>query len=550
MNYTQTIDNLISHNIKISLIVGPPGTGKSTYALNKIKELVDSGIPIESIALMAYNRWIGADLRKRAAALLGLPEDDFTYIKTVHAMALGCLHRHHHSQGIKLVMPLTDGWKRKLKSLHPWFRLYEDHQLRDIDPVDVLNYWRESYFDDPASLLRVVNNFASKNVLDIYQRFKATHNLCDFTDMQLRAHGLGTPLPVQHMFADEAQDLSDLQIALIAQWASSCKTLTFIGDADQAINGFRPGVNDADFLIALNKHPGVTTSVLNQSYRVPRAVHSVANKVIHFVKDRIEAPYKSTEHEGQVIKRPLGFCGELCRRFLSGQGGSGQQPSIAILLRVNDSYHEHVTMLDKLNLIYDNRCRIVGSSDVLVSGDFSHDFGAIKTAVSLSRGDLAPYTAIHSMLDISVSEKCAAGFERWKDKQLAAGRNPDLPYSLDELSTYFQARFLVKRIRKDPFTVSEGIPPWRQYYIKQHYEDLLNKETFNNPIQILTVHASKGLEFTHVLVDMRGTQRREGLLDPTELRLHYVAYTRARQTLVILTDVKTPDYIDLKALGL
>ena len=38
-----------------TVVIGPPGTGKTTYILNKIEEYLDSGVGIDQIAFFSFS---------------------------------------------------------------------------------------------------------------------------------------------------------------------------------------------------------------------------------------------------------------------------------------------------------------------------------------------------------------------------------------------------------------------------------------------------------------------------------------------------------------
>ena len=55
----------------INIILGPPGTGKTTYILNKIEEYLDSGVGIDQIAFFSFSNKAVDEAKERARYCLG-----------------------------------------------------------------------------------------------------------------------------------------------------------------------------------------------------------------------------------------------------------------------------------------------------------------------------------------------------------------------------------------------------------------------------------------------------------------------------------------------
>jgi len=89
------------------------------------------------------------------------------------------------------------------------------------------------------------------------------------------------------LFVDEAQDLSPLQLALMELWSARVTQTIFAGDSDQSLFRFAGTVPEAFINLSHN-----WSHHLNQSYRVPTAVHAYAEKIINMSKNREGTTYK------------------------------------------------------------------------------------------------------------------------------------------------------------------------------------------------------------------------------------------------------------------
>lgn len=136
-----------------------------------------------------------------------------------------------------------------------------------------------------------------------WEEFKAETGSIDFTDMialALKHHAM--PPPVFHyLFADECQDLTRLELALIRQWGATCANVVLAGDDDQAIFWFKGALPDA----FLNPPvPPEQKRILGQSYRVPRQIVHYANTWIQGVKLREIKDYAPRNAEGEIVWAP------------------------------------------------------------------------------------------------------------------------------------------------------------------------------------------------------------------------------------------------------
>ncbi len=137
-----------------------------------------------------------------------------------------------------------------------------------------------------------VRQFAAR-----WQQYKDAHGLLDFTDLietALRDIPLAPKCP-SVIFADEAQDLNRMQLTLIRKWGERVNYFILAADDDQAIMTFTGASPDA---VLDPEIPEDHKIILKQSYRVPRAVHAAADRLIRQVTRRQEKPYLPRPADG------------------------------------------------------------------------------------------------------------------------------------------------------------------------------------------------------------------------------------------------------------
>jgi DNA helicase-2/ATP-dependent DNA helicase PcrA len=99
------------------------------------------------------------------------------------------------------------------------------------------------------------------------------------------------------IFADEAQDLNRMQLSLVRRWGERAEYFIVAGDDDQTIYSFTGATPDA---MLDPEIPDDHKIILKQSYRVPRAVHRVAEAMIRQVTRRQEKVYLPRPADGAL----------------------------------------------------------------------------------------------------------------------------------------------------------------------------------------------------------------------------------------------------------
>lgn len=105
-------------------------------------------------------------------------------------------------------------------------------------------------------------------------------------------------LPYQQVvFADEAQDHTPLQLAVLRGWRT--QNLVLVGDDDQNLYEWSGAVPEAFFTPEL---PEDQERVLGTSYRVPAAVHELANSIVNRISRRRVKAYEPREGDRGYVR--------------------------------------------------------------------------------------------------------------------------------------------------------------------------------------------------------------------------------------------------------
>ena len=273
-------------------IFGPPGTGKTTRLLGMVDEALGKGTPPSSIAFLAFTKKAATEAKERAMERFGLKENDLPYFRTIHSLAYQMvgmkseqmIQADHfkelaHYIGIDLNTTsdaLTEDDVGMRGSQHPILTLINLARLKKISLWDAYN---ESEIDEKWSMIEYVET--------AYKKFKDTNFLYDFTDLleMFVEDGHNYCPKFALCFLDEAQDLSPLQWDIAHILDKKSDRMYSAGDDDQAI--YRWNGADVEQFIHLDG----PSEVLDQSYRVPMAIHQFAESISNRIQGRYTKSY-------------------------------------------------------------------------------------------------------------------------------------------------------------------------------------------------------------------------------------------------------------------
>lgn len=279
------------------IILGPPGTGKTTKLISLVEEEMATGTPPDRIGYFSFTRRAAEEAISRACAKFNCKRDQFPYFRTLHSMCfrflgLGSadvlegkrLQEFAEYAGVRI----TGKWSEDgtLNGFANGDRMLFMENLARARRVTL----REQYQldDDQLPWNEVLR------VSRALQEFKEDRGLMDYTDMLLQFVQMEARPRLDVLVVDEFQDLSRAQIDVVQQLAQGVRRFAVAGDDDQAI--YRWAGADLDYFVTMQG----AVQVLGQSWRVPRAVQEVANAPIGAVRKRRPKQWRPREEAGLV----------------------------------------------------------------------------------------------------------------------------------------------------------------------------------------------------------------------------------------------------------
>lgn len=357
-----------------------------------------------------------------------------------------------------------------------WWRIVDHYGIDDLpDEISIpalIAYAREA-LKRSAALDSTVIDFDDMVLLPITRNLRAW--------------------PRQWVFIDEAQDTNPVRRALFSKMLKRGGRLVAVGDDRQAINGFAGA--DADALDQIRQAFNAATLPLTTTYRCPARVVALAQSIVPDIVAHETAPEGTIEQWSYSSENPFWFVGE-----------RGPRAGDAILCRTTAPLIDTAYSLIRKGI----GCRVEG-----------RDIGA---------GLIALVRRFKVKTIEALINKIEAWSQREIEKWTAKNREDKAASCADRTETLLTLCARMQEQQKQ--SVAELVAE-----IEYMFAD--TTESNSGKIVLLsTIHKSKGREFNRVFFLNHNKcpafwARRAWEVDQ-EHNLIYVAYTRAKQELVLV----------------
>lgn len=499
----------IAANQKV--LLGPPGTGKTTRLLSLVEDLLEQGYRPEDIAFVSFTKKAVEEAIDRASKKFGIPGRRFSLFKTIHAFCfqqLGCTKQSIMGKQNYMELGAILGYDMSGQ----YGNIDEGMQgLNNAAPGDALLFIDNISRVRGVSLRQAWVDMGSNDIPwdeavrfhEGYVKYKEQSGLLDFTDLLLQYIEEGRPSDARAVIVDEGQDLSVAQWRVLQRAFHQAELAVIAGDDDQSI--YKWSGADLGTFLALE---GVS-EVLGHSYRLPKTIHAKANRIIKQVSNRFAKEFTPTDRVGYID-------------YISQLDHLTIRDDETTLILVRNVYllkqvYEHVR---KLGHTYTGRGGHRGVTPAHVS--------AMRGWEKLRRGEAISYT---EAMDCYELLRIGPVLARGGKAKLAASEDIDSGYAFETLRDHYGL------ITMPPWHQAlEGIP----METREYYQSVLRagrKVSSEPKIMVNTIHGVKGGEADHVVIisDMAKKTFEEYQKDfDSEHRVAFVAVTRARERVTIV----------------
>jgi len=572
------------------LILAGAGSGKTKTITSRVAYLIKNGIPPSSILTLTFTNKAASEMRSRAMSLLNNEVSYIPLMCTFHKFGLLFLkfHMSKLNRSNSFVIIDTDDKKRIIKSF--------DTDLTIAMVANEISRFKNNLLT-PEDALKTTELPNFKKIANLYQKYEeylTINNLVDFDDLlalpfKILDHNPDlckeTSEKYQYIMVDEYQDTNDLQFKLLKKLSSEHNNLCVVGDDDQSIYGWR-GANIKNILNFKDQFENTKVVKLTKNYRSTDTILKAANELIDHNRNRLGKDLHGTKEEGNEIT-VLHHDDEtmearaITRKILKLIDSGTDPQDIALLYRINALSRSIEEGLNRAGVPY----KMVGGlkfyeraeiKDLIcylrIISNPNDDF-SIKRIINKPKRGLGRAT-IDKILKAADEYKCSIySYLTTQTEDLASKVSKKAYTTLQEFCQNIQN--LQESTQESTYTLIDNLED--TFGIRAHYEslpdamervtnidefyglfrdfvvqypdsgldDFLNDIALQSDqdqidersISIMSIHASKGLEFEHLFV----IGLEEGFFpligDGTDIeeerRLGYVAITRAKKELTL-----------------
>ncbi len=257
------------------LVQAGPGAGKTRVLIGRMQHLLDQGIPPDRLLAVTFTRRAANEMRQRLTAALPLMRSNLPCCDTMHGIAWGRMRAAMKAQGRECMLLGDDAAQQFFRAANPQLAVRQASEL-----------WRQLALARECQ--RPLDDQSAAQAATLYAQRKSERpgllyvDYADLLDWWLEHIAAMPPdqLP-QHVLVDEVQDLSPVQLAIIRRLLpGDGKGFFGIGDPDQAIYGFRgvSGQSEGSLRVVW---PELSVFCLGRSFRSSQDVLNMARSLLH-----------------------------------------------------------------------------------------------------------------------------------------------------------------------------------------------------------------------------------------------------------------------------
>jgi DNA helicase-2/ATP-dependent DNA helicase PcrA len=296
------------------LIVAGAGSGKTKVLTSRIAHIIKEkkAFPNQILSVTFTNK-AAKEMQTRVSKMLGSAATGLSWLGTFHSICAKILRKHATAANLNSNFTIidTDDQTRLIKNICK----SENIDIKQLAPrfiLAIIDRWKnKGYY--PSEVIINKKDIYEKTILPlykIYQQKLIDLNSCDFGDLILHTVKILENYPdirkiyttnFKYILVDEYQDTNFIQSKWLNLLSEKTKNLCCVGDDDQSIYSWR-GAEIKNFLEFDQVYENTKVIRLEQNYRSSQNILSVASNLISNNQNRVGKTLTTTMEEGDLVK--------------------------------------------------------------------------------------------------------------------------------------------------------------------------------------------------------------------------------------------------------
>ena len=581
MNYNKSQQQAIRHKDGPMLVLAGPGSGKTAVITQRTKQLIEyENIDPSNILVITFTRAAAQEMKQRFLAATGEERTKVTF-GTFHAIFFMVLKlAYHFDSGNIISEEQRYQFMREILSYHHLEYRDEGEFIGDVlteisrvknEQIPLEHFYSSSCGEE-----------VFRKIYREYDERLKRNRLIDFDDMLTYTYELFSQRKdilsawqkkYRYILIDEFQDINLIQWKIMCMLAAPENNLFVVGDDDQSIYGFR-GSRPEFMRGFLQQYTDVKRYELTANYRSGERIVALGRKIIEQNKERFPKEFLPKKKGGEVSFQHLNTRREEEELLVQDIRRNSMEclDQTAIIVRTNLEARQYEALLKgKQFPVAGSIKKEQGVFQSEVAEDlyaflrFLYEGGHRKDFMRIM-DKLEPDLTRKALVSEIISEEELMRYYRNNVEMRGQIRKLFSKLALaGRLQTHLAIRLFLNEIGYDSYlkkksrsyveyedkkkmaqTIQEVFASYQRTKPLDEFILQCQEKENKSPIaeqrkgiHVMTMHASKGLEFQHVyLPDLNeGIIPPKGVVDAKQIeeerRLLYVAVTRAREKLFL-----------------
>ncbi|MBF8293982.1 MAG: ATP-dependent helicase PcrA [Bacteroidetes bacterium] len=294
------------------MIIAGAGSGKTRVLTYRVAYLISCGVPPYQVLALTFTNKAANEMKERIVRLVGQKASD-VWMGTFHSMFARILRKEAPLLGYDRSFTIYDSDDSHSAVRRCMERIGLSAQQITAQAVCSRISGAKNQLISPIEYAQLASDFLDEKIGLVYGEYvKLLHrsNAMDFDDLLVKPIELFQKHPdilqkYHHRFkfllVDEFQDTNRAQYEVVKQLSKEHQNICVVGDDAQSIYAFR-GADIRNILDFANDYPASQTFRLEQNYRSTKNILTIADCLIKFNVDQLKKDLWTDNPMGESAK--------------------------------------------------------------------------------------------------------------------------------------------------------------------------------------------------------------------------------------------------------